>query len=175
MPALVAPLTTVDVRKGCYLGQELTVRTYHTGATRKRLLPAYLYLLSEGPGDILASGSPSPSPLPLPGLVGGAQRADIMYTPPAGAASKKARSAGKLLALSNASPAVGMALVRLEWADRACWANGGENGTLSVDIGGTQYGVWIGKGEGYAAALEATPPPRVADEEEDLAHASLRT
>ncbi|ORY22973.1 hypothetical protein BCR39DRAFT_473589 [Naematelia encephala] len=29
----------VDFRKGCYLGQELTVRTYHTGATRKRILP----------------------------------------------------------------------------------------------------------------------------------------
>lgn len=25
--------------KGCYIGQELTARTYHTGATRKRLMP----------------------------------------------------------------------------------------------------------------------------------------
>jgi folate-binding protein YgfZ len=35
----------VDFRKGCYLGQELTVRTYHTGATRKRILPIRLFPL----------------------------------------------------------------------------------------------------------------------------------
>ncbi|KAK7049586.1 ccr4 associated factor [Paramarasmius palmivorus] len=29
----------LDFRKGCYVGQELTVRTYHTGAVRKRILP----------------------------------------------------------------------------------------------------------------------------------------
>lgn len=29
----------VDFRKGCYVGQELTVRTYHTGVVRKRVLP----------------------------------------------------------------------------------------------------------------------------------------
>lgn len=28
--------------KGCYIGQELTARTYHTGATRKRLMPLVL-------------------------------------------------------------------------------------------------------------------------------------
>lgn len=32
----------VDFRKGCYVGQELTVRTYHTGVVRKRILPAVL-------------------------------------------------------------------------------------------------------------------------------------
>ncbi|KAI9610273.1 hypothetical protein KEM48_002589 [Puccinia striiformis f. sp. tritici PST-130] len=29
----------VDFRKGCYVGQELTARTYHTGVIRKRLVP----------------------------------------------------------------------------------------------------------------------------------------
>lgn len=29
----------VSFQKGCYLGQELTARTYHTGVIRKRLLP----------------------------------------------------------------------------------------------------------------------------------------
>ena len=29
----------VSFHKGCYLGQELTARTYHTGVTRKRLMP----------------------------------------------------------------------------------------------------------------------------------------
>lgn len=32
----------VDFRKGCYVGQELTVRTYHTGVIRKRILPVEL-------------------------------------------------------------------------------------------------------------------------------------
>uniref|UniRef100_A0A2M4CVE1 Putative transcription factor component of ccr4 transcriptional complex n=1 Tax=Anopheles darlingi TaxID=43151 RepID=A0A2M4CVE1_ANODA len=29
----------VSFHKGCYIGQELTARTYHTGVTRKRLMP----------------------------------------------------------------------------------------------------------------------------------------
>jgi folate-binding Fe-S cluster repair protein YgfZ len=29
----------VDFRKGCYVGQELTIRTYHTGVIRKRIVP----------------------------------------------------------------------------------------------------------------------------------------
>ena len=29
----------IDFHKGCYLGQELTVRTHHTGVIRKRILP----------------------------------------------------------------------------------------------------------------------------------------
>lgn len=164
----------MDVRKGCYLGQELTVRTYHTGATRKRLLPAFLYPLDSSsaiPSSLASSSSPLDTmPLDIPGLKGGAQRGDIMYTPPAGAASKKARSAGKLLSLSAAQPGVGIALIRLEWADRACWAQG-ERGMLSVDVNGQKYGVYVSKGKSYAAALEATPPPRVVDDEEDMAHA----
>lgn len=36
---------TVDFRKGCYVGQELTVRTYHTGMVRKRILPIQLHAL----------------------------------------------------------------------------------------------------------------------------------
>lgn len=33
----------VDFRKGCYVGQELTVRTYHTGVVRKRILPVVIH------------------------------------------------------------------------------------------------------------------------------------
>lgn len=29
----------IDFKKGCYVGQELTIRTKHTGVVRKRLLP----------------------------------------------------------------------------------------------------------------------------------------
>lgn len=33
----------VHFHKGCYLGQELTVRTFHTGVLRKRIVPVRLY------------------------------------------------------------------------------------------------------------------------------------
>ena len=37
----------IDFRKGCYVGQELTIRTHHTGIVRKRILPVQLYELDE--------------------------------------------------------------------------------------------------------------------------------
>ncbi|KAF9133435.1 ccr4 associated factor [Mortierella sp. 14UC] len=33
----------VDFRKGCYVGQELTIRTYHKGITRKRVMPVQYF------------------------------------------------------------------------------------------------------------------------------------
>ena len=33
----------IDYRKGCYVGQELTIRTHHQGVVRKRILPVMLY------------------------------------------------------------------------------------------------------------------------------------
>lgn len=36
-------LHKVNFRKGCYVGQELTVRTYHTGVIRKRILPVIIH------------------------------------------------------------------------------------------------------------------------------------
>ena len=36
-------MSGVDFRKGCYLGQELTIRTYHKGVTRKRIVPVQFY------------------------------------------------------------------------------------------------------------------------------------
>jgi hypothetical protein len=36
-------MSGVDYTKGCYVGQELTSRTYHTGVIRKRLLPMSLF------------------------------------------------------------------------------------------------------------------------------------
>ena len=33
----------IDFRKGCYIGQELTARTYHTGVIRKRIMPVRVY------------------------------------------------------------------------------------------------------------------------------------
>jgi folate-binding protein YgfZ len=33
----------IDYDKGCYLGQELTIRTHHQGVVRKRILPVMVY------------------------------------------------------------------------------------------------------------------------------------
>lgn len=40
---VIIDCSVVDFRKGCYVGQELTVRTYHTGVIRKRILPILLH------------------------------------------------------------------------------------------------------------------------------------
>uniref|UniRef100_A0A8H7NAW9 Iron-sulfur cluster assembly factor IBA57 homolog, mitochondrial n=1 Tax=Bionectria ochroleuca TaxID=29856 RepID=A0A8H7NAW9_BIOOC len=37
----------IDFRKGCYIGQELTIRTKHRGVVRKRILPCVIYDKSE--------------------------------------------------------------------------------------------------------------------------------
>lgn len=42
----------VDFRKGCYIGQELTTRTNHTGVVRKRVLPVQLYTDSQDVAEI---------------------------------------------------------------------------------------------------------------------------
>jgi transferase CAF17, mitochondrial len=44
-------LAGIDFRKGCYVGQELTIRTQHTGVVRKRILPVQLYTSSLPPSD----------------------------------------------------------------------------------------------------------------------------
>ena len=43
----------IDYRKGCYVGQELTIRTKHRGVVRKRILPVVLYgPQQEKPGSL---------------------------------------------------------------------------------------------------------------------------
>lgn len=37
----------INFDKGCYIGQELTIRTYHTGIIRKRIVPVQFYLIGE--------------------------------------------------------------------------------------------------------------------------------
>ena len=75
-------LNAVSFQKGCYLGQELTARSMHTGIIRKRVLPIILvdpqleiprpWILAnqrqEGRGDLLASQGVLSHPSPLPNL-----------------------------------------------------------------------------------------------------------
>lgn len=89
----------LDFRKGCYVGQELTVRTYHTGGVRKRILPVHI----SSPASLPPYMSIKPS---LPSTT-------------ANTAVKTPRMRGSSMLLSTtATPAigssVGLALVRLE-------------------------------------------------------------
>lgn len=158
---------TVDFRKGCYLGQELTVRTYHTGATRKRVLPIRLFPLSDPTASLAQFTSPT-SLLEGPSGSKVGNGADVTFHPSKSSASQRPKSAGKILSLHPAVSSVGLGLVRLEFAERTWWSAplregatvqdylDGEAGRLSASIGGTEWGVYVGKGEAYAAALAAS-------------------
>lgn len=90
----------VDYRKGCYIGQELTARTHHTGVIRKRVMPVKL----RRPG--YAPDSDPPHML-----------VDIRVPPRPGAESRKFKSAGKLLSVVKSpegeSLYIGLARLRL--------------------------------------------------------------
>ncbi|KAL9598831.1 MAG: hypothetical protein Q9219_004250 [cf. Caloplaca sp. 3 TL-2023] len=88
----------IDFRKGCYVGQELTIRTHHTGVVRKRILPIQMYAMDQKPPEVLAY-----DPQSKPVLPDTAQNIGRVNT--------RGRSAGKWLSGVNN---VGLALCRLE-------------------------------------------------------------
>jgi len=106
----------IDFKKGCYVGQELTIRTKHTGVVRKRMLPIQLDMSDT-------------EPLPQSGT-------DIKQLDENGGI-KKGRATGKFIAgIGN----VGLALCRLEMmtsmkisAEGGSWKPGMEFG---IDTGG---------------------------------------
>lgn len=88
----------IDFRKGCYVGQELTIRTHHTGVVRKRILPVQVYGMDEKPPDTLRY-DPATS-IELPDVAQNIARVNT-----------RGRSAGKWLSgMGN----IGLALCRLE-------------------------------------------------------------
>lgn len=94
----------IDFRKGCYVGQELTIRTKHRGVVRKRILPVMIYG---------ADGAEQPQQLQYrPEDSGAVQVAGSIPTDTSiGRLGKRGRSAGKWLrGVGN----VGLALCRLE-------------------------------------------------------------
>lgn len=111
----------IDFKKGCYLGQELTIRTKHTGVVRKRILPVQLDF-SGGPG--------ATSLRPEPG-------ADIKQLDEAGAI-KKGRAAGKFVASIGE---VGLAMCRLEMMTPMRIS--AEGGSYKE---GMEFGVSVGEG-----------------------------
>ena len=129
---LAHAMPEVDFRKGCYVGQELTVRTYHTGVIRKRILPVLLH--------------PPSSPIPhhpednrpelrfTPGLD---IRASLTHAPGEGRVARP-RGTGKLLSTVNN---VGLALLRLEHVE------GLEKGDLKFELLSGEVGA-SGNGDG---------------------------
>ena len=98
----------IDFRKGCYVGQELTIRTKHRGVVRKRVLPAMIY-------DADSTEQPPQLQYLPAGHTGGAKQQQSAGSIPAdtsiGRLGKRGRSAGKWLrGVGN----VGLALCRLE-------------------------------------------------------------
>ncbi|KAI4247171.1 MAG: hypothetical protein L6R40_001514 [Gallowayella cf. fulva] len=104
-------MSGVDFRKGCYVGQELTIRTHHTGVVRKRILPVQLYGPDEEqPPDVLRY-DPKTSVIPP------SQPQNIARV------NTKGRSAGKFLrGVGN----IGLALCRLETMTDVRVAEGGQ-------------------------------------------------
>ncbi|PHH70895.1 hypothetical protein CDD82_6857 [Ophiocordyceps australis] len=91
----------IDFRKGCYVGQELTIRTRHRGVVRKRILPCVLYRDAHPPATL----SYHPPPHGAPAAESFPANTSI------GRVGKTGRSAGKWL---RGTANIGLALCRLE-------------------------------------------------------------
>ncbi|MCJ1404587.1 Iron-sulfur clusters incorporation protein [Xylographa trunciseda] len=106
----------VNFRKGCYVGQELVIRTQHTGVVRKRILPVLLYDNTVLPSETGATGPGSEETLILEYNAVEAQRMEQQIAEPlAGADVVKADGKGRRIAkLSGGLGNLGLALWRLE-------------------------------------------------------------
>ena len=109
----------MDFRKGCYVGQELTVRTYHTGVVRKRILPVSLHPPRP---EVIQTRARLPSGLDI--------RASLTHAPGEGRVARP-RGTGKLL---SSIQGVGLALLRLEHVE------GLERGDLKFEVSGADVG-----------------------------------
>ena len=121
-------LNGVDFRKGCYVGQELTIRTKHTGVVRKRILPVQLTSSTSGPQHTSQTSTEPDKPKYDPSLPNMASQ--IPHGADIKAEGNTKRSVGKWLSgIGN----VGLALCRLEpmvmgegASDRVFWVGEGD-------------------------------------------------
>ncbi|TQV99532.1 aminomethyl transferase [Cordyceps javanica] len=97
----------VDFHKGCYVGQELTIRTKHRGVVRKRVLPCVLYDPDRPAPGALAYDPDGASSVTTAAVAAASVPAETSI----GRFGKRGRSAGKWLkGVGN----IGLALCRLE-------------------------------------------------------------
>ncbi|KAI0049601.1 Aminomethyltransferase folate-binding domain-containing protein [Auriscalpium vulgare] len=140
----------LDFRKGCYTGQELTVRTYHTGIIRKRILPVIVHPSSHTPSSSLNPSGPTPTEPPK--QLGTDVRASLTHAPPEGRIARP-RGTGRLLSHARG---VGLALLRLEHVE------GVESGDLRLaldDQGSAGWGVTPWWANGWPTRPEDAKEP----------------
>lgn len=130
----------IDYKKGCYVGQELTIRTHHRGVVRKRILPVMIY------------GKDEPEPTTLEYLPG--KELGVEEIPRENSISrweKRGRSAGKfLVGVGN----VGLGLCRLE-----TMTDVSVQGEVGVYKKGDEFKVeWETRGEGKMVKIKAFVP-----------------
>lgn len=121
----------IDFKKGCYLGQELTIRTHHTGVVRRRVLPITIH---DTAGNIAEKLEFSPAAEVDAGSLAGS---DIKKD------DKRKRSTGKIIAgIGN----IGLGMCRLEqMTDLKVTAEGSsfqpEDKFLAQTADGREFGI----------------------------------
>ncbi|KAN0061454.1 ccr4 associated factor [Thecaphora frezii] len=106
----------VDFRKGCYVGQELTARTHHTGVVRKRIVPLSFYHPNSPVPSTLAPDFSFSTALPAPHTEVRSTPLPSASTGTDAAPSPRGRSAGKVTTtLYN----LGLGCLRLEQVARS--------------------------------------------------------
>lgn len=150
-------MSGIDFRKGCYVGQELTIRTHHTGVVRKRILPVMLYPASSSASAPSSNADASgATPSPLHGLT--YDPSATVTLPPTGADIKPynrtGRSAGKFITgVGN----IGLGLCRVEMmTDLVLTADGQSNFKPDDEF----QLMWEGQegGEGSGTLIKAFVP-----------------
>ncbi|KAF3163631.1 ccr4 associated factor [Orbilia oligospora] len=136
-------MSGINFHKGCYVGQELTIRTRHTGVVRKRILPVQLYTSSE----------PLKNTTPLYDPVFGATLPEILTGGNIARVNKKARSAGKFFGnVGN----IGLALCRLEIMTAT--SLGGEGQSFDPEVDEFKVDLGEGAGDGEMVKVRAFVP-----------------
>lgn len=130
----------IDFKKGCYVGQELTIRTKHTGVVRKRMLPVRLEFSNSLPEVSLEPGT------------------DIKQLDEAGTI-KKGRAVGKVVAHIGD---IGLALCRLEMM--TSMRVSAEGGSYKE---GMEFGVAVGE-DGQIVKVKAVLHDWFAERERSL-------
>ncbi|EEB07223.2 iron-sulfur cluster biogenesis protein [Schizosaccharomyces japonicus yFS275] len=100
----------VHFQKGCYLGQELTYRSYQRGTTRKRILP---FQLSKRPDDFSKRISYSSSPFSVP-AANELSLSEATGTD-ASTQTRTRRGPGRVLTTQGN---IGLGLIRLDYIDQ---------------------------------------------------------